>query len=219
MSDVADAGSRRCLWCRCELPATRLRYCSTRCRQTAWRFRHLTKVEGLADGPKRLVYADPPFPGKARRCYQHEPTYAGEVDHTALIAQLLTYDGWALSTSKAAFITVVHLIPVGIEFSWAPWVKVHKPSPGRGPSNVHEYVIYSSARRMLGRVPDALVAQVARGGDSNLIGRKPIKFVNWMFQLLGALPGDTLDDLFPGSGVVGRCWQQFNETALHATCR
>jgi hypothetical protein len=31
----------------------------------------------------------------------------------------------------------------------------------------------------------------------------------WLFQLLGASPGDDLDDMFPGSGIVGRCFAQF----------
>lgn len=40
------------------------------------------------------------------------------------------------------------------------------------------------------------------------MGRKPTTFVAWMFDALGALPGlDELDDLFPGTGVVGQCWR------------
>ena len=31
----------------------------------------------------------------------------------------------------------------------------------------------------------------------------------WIFTLLGAAPGDTLDDLFPGSGAVGRAFAAF----------
>jgi hypothetical protein len=33
-----------------------------------------------------------------------------------------------------------------------------------------------------------------------VIGAKPAAFCRWVFGLLGAAPGDTLDDLFPGSG-------------------
>jgi hypothetical protein len=35
---------------------------------------------------------------------------------------------------------------------------------------------------------------------------KPPEFAVWMFAQLGARPGDTLDDLYPGSGAVGRAW-------------
>lgn len=56
-------------------------------------------------------------------------------------------------------------------------------------------------------VRDFLSAQPARGGGE-LPGRKPIAFCAWLFDLLGMLPGDTLIDRFPGSGIVGRAWQE-----------
>jgi hypothetical protein len=34
-------------------------------------------------------------------------------------------------------------------------------------------------------------------------------FCRWLFGLLGAAPGDQLDDLFPGSGAVTRAWAVF----------
>jgi hypothetical protein len=37
-----------------------------------------------------------------------------------------------------------------------------------------------------------------------VIGAKPATMCRWIFTLLGACPGDTLDDLFPGSDAVGR---------------
>jgi hypothetical protein len=39
-----------------------------------------------------------------------------------------------------------------------------------------------------------------------VVGAKPAAVCAWIFALLGAAPGDTLDDLFPGSGAVGRAW-------------
>jgi hypothetical protein len=39
-----------------------------------------------------------------------------------------------------------------------------------------------------------------------VIGAKPPAFCAWLFDLIGAEPGDTFDDLFPGSGVVGKVW-------------
>lgn len=39
-----------------------------------------------------------------------------------------------------------------------------------------------------------------------VIGAKPAAFAGWMFSLLGALPIDTLDDLYPGSGGISRAW-------------
>jgi hypothetical protein len=52
----------------------------------------------------RFAYADPPYPGTARKYYGDQPTFAGEVDHRQLVASLVDagYDGWALSTSAKA---------------------------------------------------------------------------------------------------------------------
>lgn len=45
----------------------------------------------------KFAYADPPYIGQAKRLYGDHPDFAGEVDHAALIVDLLRYDGWALS--------------------------------------------------------------------------------------------------------------------------
>ena len=42
-----------------------------------------------------------------------------------------------------------------------------------------------------------------------VIGAKPAAVCRWIFGLLGAAPGDTLDDLFPGSGAVTRAWAAY----------
>lgn len=44
---------------------------------------------------------------------------------------------------------------------------------------------------------------------ARVIGAKPAAFCGWMFQLLGALPGDNFTDLFPGSGGVTRAWATY----------
>ena len=42
-----------------------------------------------------------------------------------------------------------------------------------------------------------------------VIGAKPGAFCRWVFDLLGAAPGDSLDDLYPGSGAVGKAWATY----------
>jgi hypothetical protein len=211
---VAVLQQRRCGWCRGDLRATQRLWCSKSCRQTAWRARGLAVVEDFCDTPKRLGYADPPYPGTARRYYQHEPNYAGEVDHAALLSRLEPFDGWALSTSAKALPMVLPLCPPGIRI--CVWCKPHGvSSKTRGPHNVWEAVIVKPARLRRPGVPDALIALPARGGGT-LPGRKPIAFCMWLFQLLGASPVDALDDLFPGSGVVSRCFEQFKRVSLGA---
>jgi hypothetical protein len=39
-----------------------------------------------------------------------------------------------------------------------------------------------------------------------LSGAKPDAVCRWCFEVMGAERGDTLDDLFPGSGAVSRAW-------------
>lgn len=227
--------SALCSWCKGPIhPTARLdsRFCCRQCRQSAWRVRRACVAEDLVsspttrvtsdvspgpgvsklhqrragNGPLRLAYADPPYPGTAY-LYRGHPDYAGEVDHKRLLEQLDTYDGWALSTSRKA---LRYILPLTPEYTCVcPWVKPHGHAPAMGPSNVHEYVLVSPARRKLPGVRDALYAAVARGGGSDLIGRKPIAFCAWLFALLGAEPKDSFEDLFPGSGMVGRCWEEF----------
>jgi hypothetical protein len=38
---------------------------------------------------------------------------------------------------------------------------------------------------------------------------KPAAFAEWIFRLLGAVPGDTFADLFPGSGAITRAWHLY----------
>jgi hypothetical protein len=202
---------RRCLWCEASLTAGDIWH-SKKCRQTAWRFLKTPIPWDPGDKTLRLAYADPPYPGLSAKYYKDEPTFKGEVDHLELAATLMTYDGWALSTSAEAMPWVRSLFPAQEDIVVCPWVKPLQRVVARGPATVTEYVLVRPGRRRLYRpatLQDAFTGAVARLGDSTLIGRKPIKFVNWLFRLLGASPVDLLDDLYPGSGVVGRCWRVF----------
>jgi hypothetical protein len=84
-----------------------------------------------------MAYADPPYPGKAWM-YRGEPTYAGEVDHAALIASLKAFDGWALSTSARALRHVL------------PWHRHRGPGLARGgPRCSRRRLCSSSGRRFV----------------------------------------------------------------------
>lgn len=201
------AGSDRCGWCKKEPIPARAKWCSKECRQTAWRARRIAVAEDLGDTPKRIAYADPPYPGTARKYYLNEPEYAGEVDHVELLSLLQRNDGWALSTSAKALQDLLPLCPPGVRV--AAWVKPNGvPAATRGPHNTWEPVIYVPARLRRPGKRDWVSLKPARGGG-DLPGRKPIGFCMWLFHLLGASPVDELDDMFPGSGIVTRCWEQF----------
>ena len=163
---------------------------------------------------KRLCYADPPYPGTAARYYSDHPDYGGEVDHQALINTLVArYDGWALSTSDNALRDLLPLCPRAAKV--AIWVKPNGPDPRtRGADRQWEPVIYVPARERKGaKVRNWFQGLPARGGGT-LMGRKPLGFCMWLFKLLGAAPEDDFTDLFPGTGVVARCWGQFRRASL-----
>ena len=243
---------RLCDWCRTPLlPPLRADaiYCSKRCRQAAHRFRQAVTITGErrlfpAGHPCRLAYADPPYPGKARRYYSTHPDYAGEVDHKALLDRLSGFDGWALSTNTESLQTLLALAPARVRV--AAWFRGARPGRGRTyPAQAWEPVLYVPARSQEaldnrrvdqvptdpgitrlppmryattppGYVPDALIhpARPRTTDPARVIGAKPAFFARWIFDLLGALPGDSLDDLYPGSGGIARAWNIYTNGTL-----
>ena len=204
--------TRLCAWCENPIPARARRdavCCSVRCRQARHRFRRAVGyADSVAPGrPLRLAYADPPYPGKAR-LYRDHPDFGGEVNHAGLIERLAAYDGWALSTSAEALPAVLALCPAGVRV--AAWHRGERPIRSRWPLYAWEPVIYHGGRQLADaqRRADSLVCGVGPLDTlpGRVIGAKPAAVCRWIFILLGAGPGDILDDLFPGSGAVSRAW-------------
>lgn len=163
----------------------------------------------------RLAYADPPYPGQAKKHYSHDPRCA-EVDHAALLLALSEYDGWALSSGAdlAAMQAIVPLLGAGVRVG--VWVKPFASfKPGVNPAYAWEPVYFRPARKRGRDVPtvrDWVSAPITlRRG---LPGVKPDAVCWWLFDALGAEPGDELTDMFPGSGAVGRAWQAWNDSTL-----
>ena len=201
-----------CRFCEGKFQAARedAEFCSRKCRQSAFRLKRRGVDVTQAGKSMRFVYADPPYPGKAKRYYQHEETYAGEVDHTELVDRLIAgpCDGWALSTSEEALNWLLPMIVEKIgpkaRARVCPWVKPYPVSTlNYGISNTWEPVIVVGGRQRRPGVRDHLVAMPARHGG-RLPGRKPLAFCAWLFDLLGAQHGDVLEDLYPGTGIVLR---------------
>jgi hypothetical protein len=157
----------------------------------------------------RVAYADPPYIGQAKKHYGREQSYAGEVDHAALIKRLVNEypDGWALSCSSPSLRELLPLCPPDTRvMAWVKPFAIFKP--GVGVAYAWEPVLLRGGRartRSEATVRDWVSANVTlRRG---LVGAKPEAFCVWLFDVLGLEPGDTLDDLFPGSGAVGRAWE------------
>lgn len=163
----------------------------------------------------RFAYADPPYLGQGAKHYGDLHPDAGAYDthaaHRALVARLVDEypDGWALSLSSTS---------LGVILPWCPararvmaWVKPFASFKANvNPAYAWEPVIVHGGRK--GRSAEETVRDwvsapitLQRGTP----GAKPEAFCLWMFRVLGALPGDDLDDLFPGSGAVSTAWEKY----------
>lgn len=157
----------------------------------------------------RFVYADPPYPGKAGYYPERQ-----EVDHAELVEGLVAEypDGWALSTSAVALGRVLRCCPVGVRV--CSWHRSVRRTRSRRALSEWEPLIVAGGRPLrVDVVQDLTDALVARGRHraypGAVVGMKPPAFAVWMFGQLGALPGDELVDLFPGSGAIGRAWSRY----------
>ena len=162
----------------------------------------------------KFAYADPPYLGCGKLyADRHTDALAWDdpVTHQALIDRLVADypDGWALSGSAPSLKTLLPMCPPDVQV--ASWSRTNSAPfyPVRVVKS-WEPVIFRGGRQRFSRggdfVRDFLVAPFVVKG---LIGAKPRLFCRWMFSLLGAQPGDQLDDLFPGSGAVGAAWAEW----------
>ena len=159
----------------------------------------------------KFAYADPPYPGQAKKWYRDHPDYAGEVDHAELIHQLNTGypDGWALSTSGTALQSVLALCPPDVEIGIWHVTNAQYNGTGNKIWRTYEPVIFRGGRAD-GNVVRNLVACGQIGGlGATIAGQKPPPFCHWLFRMLGAQYRDTMTDLFPGSGAVGQEWEMY----------
>ncbi len=162
----------------------------------------------------RIAYADPPYPGQANRHYTHDPS--GIPPEEVLPSWIVAYlsanypDGWALSTSSSALQSVLAVCPSDVRI--AAWVKPFASfKPGVNPAYAWEPVIWRGGRIKRARteptVRDWVAANITMRRGTH--GAKPDAYCFWIFDLLGLRPGDTLDDLYPGSRSVSRAWAKW----------
>lgn len=155
----------------------------------------------------RFAYADPVYLGCGKLYPEHPESHIWDdpETHRALIERLhLEYpDGWALSASSTSLQVILPMCPPGVRV--AAWVKPFAAFK----RNVRiaytwEPVIFCGGRLSskdgapVGRDHLRQVITLQRG----LTGAKPPQFCRWVLDLLGYIDGDTVDDLFPGTGVM-----------------
>ena len=160
----------------------------------------------LSEGMARFAYADPPYLGQSR-FYDHPDSarFDDPAEHIALMCSMdAEFDGWALSASSPSLAELLPGAPAGTRV--AAWVKPFAAYK----ANVRvaytwEPVLFS--RRLERRPFEPVGRDFVSAGITlrrGLVGVKPDEFSRWLIVLLGALPGDEIVDMFPGSGAVGR---------------
>ena len=88
--------------------------------------------------------------------------------------------------------------------SWVKPFAVFKPNVGV--AYAWELVIFRGGRRRTRQqrtVRDWIAEEITL--KKGLTGAKPPPFVHWVLDILNVQRGDQVDDLFPGTGVVGKC--------------
>lgn len=156
----------------------------------------------------RFGYADPPYFGLAVKFYgtlhPEAAVYDTLAGHSALIERLNDEfsDGWAMSLHSPSLKHILPLCPDDCRVM--SWVKPFASfKPGVGVAYAWEPVIVRGGRRRTreqGTVRDwcAVNITLKRG----FAGAKPVGFVHWLLEVLNAQQGDTVIDLFRGSGAV-----------------
>jgi DNA modification methylase len=154
----------------------------------------------------RLAYADPPYLGCARRYREHPDAarWDDAAEHGRLMATMDEgWDGWALSCSAKSLPDLLPLAPGPVRVgAWAKPFSAFKKHVRI--AYTWEPLIFRPARPNNDPAApctrDSLtVPMTTRRG---VVGAKPPAFCRWVLDLLGYLDGDTVDDLFPGSGVM-----------------
>lgn len=164
----------------------------------------------------KWAYADPPYPGQAKRHYSHDPN-AREVNHRLLVGYMEAhFDGWALSTSSPALFEVMGACAAAMggdpfrdgRVRVASWVKPFAAfKPGVRLAYSWEPIIlkgWAKGTREDPTVRDWVAANITM--QRGLSGAKPDAFCVWLFEALGMRPGDEFEDVFPGSGAVSVAW-------------
>lgn len=167
----------------------------------------------------RAAYVDPPYYGCGASHYGKHHADAADFDkletHAALIERVnAEYDAWALSLNSTTLQDILPLCPSDVRIgSWMKSFASFKPNVN--PAYCWEPVIFRGERRKRDRseptVQDFCIAPITL--KKGLAGAKPPKFCRWVIEMLGLQDGDTLDDLFPGTGAMGREWEKMRQAA------
>lgn len=177
----------------------------------------MTEIEQL-----RFCYADPPYLGCGKKIYNDMHEKAEEWDrperHRQLIEQLCDEfpDGWAMSLHSPSLRTILPMCPENCRV--AAWVKpfaVFKANVTV--AYAWEPVIFRGGRkrpRTMPTVRDWVSENITL--KKGCPGAKPEKFTLWLLDMLNVHPHDEFVDMFPGSGMVTKAFEQWKRSSQAA---
>jgi hypothetical protein len=157
----------------------------------------------------KFAYADPPYFGYAgfyADLHAESAKWDDLAAHQELISGLSRdYDGWALSLTSGNLFDILPLVPRTARVG--AWVKPFCSYKKHvSPAYAWEPVIFQTAKKhdiANNTVRDWLAENITL--KRGLTGAKPAAFCEWILDLLGFdHTQDTLDDLFPGTGIMGQ---------------
>ena len=169
----------------------------------------------------RFAYLDPPYLGCCR-LYEHKQGHKTCWDDVATHHRLMEWacqhypGGWALSATSNSLKAILPGAPDGVRI--AAWVKPFCAfKRGVRPCYAWEPLLLWRGRNPNAGFPHA---PPVKGGKQTtpkdyiaesitlrkgLTGAKPEAFCYWVLELLNAMQGDYVRDLFPGTGIMGKC--------------
>ncbi len=158
----------------------------------------------------RFAFADPPYLGCGARYATHHAeamVWDDAETHRALVARLVDEypDGWVMCLSSPSLRTILPMCPDDCRVG--SWVKPFAAfKAGVTVAYAWEPIIFRGGRkrpREQETVRDWVSEVITL--KKGLCGAKPERFCEWVLDLLNVDERtDVVDDLFPGTGVMGR---------------
>lgn len=163
--------------------------------------------------PLNAAYADPVYLGCGKLYVKHHPealVWDDPETHRKLIQRLCDeFDCWAMSLSSPSLRVILPMCPDDVRvLAWVKPYAVFKPNVGL--AYAWEPVIVRGGRkrtRQQSTCRDWLAESITL--RKGLTGAKPPAFCRWLFEVMNLQPCDSFTDIFPGTGIVTREWEQF----------
>lgn len=162
-----------------------------------------------------VAYADPPYLGQSHLYPEHPESHVWDnPSHWERFIDSLTEDypdGWALSGTSSGLRTILPMCPESVRV--LAWVKPFAAfKKNVNPAYAWEPIIMYGGRPRgddMTYMRDWAAQSIML--KKGLTGAKPPDLMYWLFDAMNLRPGDTLVDLFPGTGIVSESWRRYCE--------